>query len=39
MYIDGNKSTGNRHPKILFPWRFDSFGNPLTLDEIRRGIV
>ena len=40
MYIDGNKSTGNRHPMIgpLFPWRFDSFGNPLTLDEIRRGI-
>jgi hypothetical protein len=40
MYTDGDKESGRKHSMIgpLLPWRFDSFGNQLTLDEIRRGI-
>jgi len=40
MYADGDKESGRKHSMIgpLLPWRFDSFGNQLTVDEIRRGI-
>lgn len=40
IYTDGDRESGRKSPLIgpLLPWRFDSFGNPLTLDEIRRGI-